>query len=169
MEEWKRRYPCYVSQPRKIRYEIDLGTSKFDVYRGAGHTITPDDLHPLAQLMLDAYRGTIDSEGETLQDAVDEVSSYFDDSPLLEHSFQVRAEDGQPVSAVLVSQQDEDAFIGYVITDPEHKGRGLATEVTSRALSSLQSAGYGRVVLYITEGNKPSERVFRGLGAFPIP
>lgn len=157
-----------MSELTKIRYEIDLDTSKFDVYRGPDHTITPDDLHPLAQLMLDAYRGTIDSEDETLQDAVDEVSSYFDDAPLLDHSFQVKAEGGRPISAVLVSQQDEDAFIGYVITDPDHKGRGLATEVTSRALSSLQSAGYRRVVLYITEGNMPSERVFRGLGAIPI-
>jgi RimJ/RimL family protein N-acetyltransferase len=158
-------YADMVSGPSKIRYEIDLVGSRFDVYKGSGHTISRDDLHPLAQLMLDAYRGTIDSEDESLEDAVDELASYFDGEPLLEHSFQVKAEDGVPISAVLVSQEQGDAFIGYVITDPDHKGRGLATEVVTRAVTSLQTAGFQRVVLYITEGNKPSERVFQGLGA----
>jgi RimJ/RimL family protein N-acetyltransferase len=153
-----------VPNPPKIRYEIDLTGTKFDVFREPGHTIGPDDLHPLAQLMLDAYRGTIDSEDESYEDAVDEVSSYLEDTPLLDHSFQIKSDD-RPVSAVLVSQIEGDAFIGYVMTDPDHKGRGLATEVAGRALASLQSDGYERVVLYITQGNKPSERVFRGLGA----
>lgn len=159
-------YSEWVSEPGKIRYEIDLTKSKFDVYREPVDTISPDDLHPLAQLMLDAYQGTIDFEDETLEDAVSEVSSYFDGVPLLDHSLQIRS-DGRPVSAILVSKNDGDAFIRYVMTDPAHKGRGLATQIANRTLASLQAAGYKRVVLYITDGNKPSKRVFRGLGAVP--
>ena len=153
-----------MSEPAKIRYEIDLTRTKFDVYREPVDTTSLDDLNPLARLMLDAYRGTIDYDDETIEDAVSEVASYFDGNPLLDHSLQIKS-DGRPVSAILVSESDGDGFIGYVMTDPDHKGRGLATEVANRALGSLQTAGYERVVLYITDGNKPSERVFKGLGA----
>lgn len=156
-----------MSEPDKIRYEIDLTRSKFDVYRVPVDTVSPDDLLPLSRLMLDAYRGTIDYDDETLEDALGEVSSFFDGVPLLDHSLQIKLE-GRPVSAILVSEHGGDAFIGYVMTDPAHKGRGLATEMANRALASLQTAGYERVVLYITNGNKPSERVFSGLGAIPL-
>ncbi|HEY5889936.1 MAG TPA: GNAT family N-acetyltransferase [Acidimicrobiia bacterium] len=155
-----------MTEPAKIRYEIDLTTAKFDVYRIPADKISRDDLKPLAQLMLDAYRGTIDYDDETIEDAISEVTSYFDGIPLLDHSLQIRS-DGRPMSAILVSEYEGDAFIGYVMTDPDHKGRGLATEMANRALASLQTAGYEQVVLYITDGNKPSERVFRGLGAVP--
>ncbi len=151
----------------KIRYEIDLKRTKFDVYKEPGHVLSRRDLPRLAQLMLDAYAGTIDSEGETLRDAVDEVSAYFDRSPLLKHSFQVKS--GQvPLSAIFVSEYDGVPFISYVITDPNHKGRGLATEVASRALGSLQKAGYERVVFFVTDGNRASERLFKGLGAIAM-
>jgi hypothetical protein len=39
--------------------------------------VSPADIHQLAALMLDAYRNTIDYEGEGFAEAFAEVESYF--------------------------------------------------------------------------------------------
>lgn len=154
----------------KPRYEIDL-TSPVpvpDVENAFVRSVTRDDLDSLARLMLDAYVGTIDYEGEDLEGAVDEVRSYLDHRPLLQHSF-VAELGGEIASAVLVSLLDNTPFIGYVMTLPAHKGEGLAQLVTTSSMSSLAEDGHRNIVLYITEGNKPSEALFRSVGAVPTP
>lgn len=154
----------------KPRYEIDL-TSPVpvpDVENAFVRSVTRDDLDSLARLMLDAYVGTIDYEGENLEGAVDEVRSYLDHRPLLQHSF-VAELGGEIASAVLVSLLDNTSFIGYVMTLPAHKGEGLAQLVTTSSMSSLAEDGHRNIVLYITEGNKPSEALFRSVGAVPTP
>ncbi len=123
----------------------------------------PSDHETLAELMLDAYRGTIDYEGEGIEEARSEVASYFGGSPLLGQSLVI--ESGTKVAAAcLVNAYGEGALVGYVMTTPELKGRGLGTLATTAALSIIQEAGYGEVHAWITEGNVPSERIFLGLG-----
>ncbi|MCH7901289.1 MAG: hypothetical protein IH818_10310 [Acidobacteria bacterium] len=72
-------------------------------------------------------------------------------------------------TAVLVSLSDNTPFIGSVMTLPVHKGEGLAQLVTTSSMSSLAEDGHRNIVLYITEGNKPSEALFRSVGAVPTP
>lgn len=60
-----------MAERNKIRYEIDL-RSWNSVAPGtdiAMRTLGPGDRDELAHLILDAYRGTIDYEGETLAEA----------------------------------------------------------------------------------------------------
>jgi RimJ/RimL family protein N-acetyltransferase len=154
----------------KIRYEIVLRQrSGGDEQPVEGiRPISPDDLEALAALMLDAYIGTIDYEGEDLQDAVDEVGEYLKGMPLLDHSYAVEV-DGDLSSAVLVTLIEDRPFIGYVMTRAAHKNHGLARTVTSHALASLARAGHDKVVFYVTDGNRPSEALFRSLGATPVP
>ena len=119
--------------------------------------------------MLDAYVGTIDYDDEGIEDAMEEVRSFIDDDDaLLDRSYVVE-EDGEIISAVLVSMSHGRPFIGYVMTLPSHKNRGLARFVITHALSQLADDGHDRVVLYITDGNIPSEKVFRSLGAVHVP
>jgi len=155
-----------MSDTAKVRYEIDL-TAASPSHASADVEIRrlyPSDRHGLAHLMLDAYLGTIDYEGETLTEAIDEVDSWLEGTSMLDHSYGAVI-DGQLVSAVLVSTVDHGPFIGYVMTDADHKGSRLGGAVTSEALASLKTSGYSQVVLYITKGNTPSERLFASLGA----
>lgn len=154
----------------KIRYEISLEPYRDhpEPYEAHLRTIAPADAEGLARLMLDAYAGTIDYEGETIRDALDEVDGWFAESALLEHSY-VALADGALVSAVLTMLVDDAPFIAIVMTDPTKKNAGLGRAVTARSLTSLANAGHDRVVLYITEGNTPSERLFASLGAEPVP
>ena len=126
---------------------------------------TPADAEALAQLMLDAYHGTIDYEGETLEDTREEVAGYFAASPLLDCSWLSLAE-GVPVSASLVSMWGDRGYpiVSYVMTAPAWKGKGLASDLLSRSLASLADAGYREVRAVITEGNAPSETIFGRAG-----
>ena len=152
----------------KVRYEIDLselrpvGSLDSDV-----RNVGPDDLEGLAQLMLDAYMGTIDYEDESYDDAVTEVRSFLENSPALEHSYVVEI-DGMLVAAILVSVFDGDLFIGYVMTHPDHKGAHLGRRLVHHALSGATAAGFRRAVFYITAGNSPSEALFAALGAVAV-
>lgn len=151
---------------QKLRYEIDLATPvrTEEPSIGSIRPVTHDDLDGLATLMLDAYVGTIDYEDENLDDAIDEVRSYLEGAPLLDHSYVVYVDD-RIASAVLVSLVEGTPFVGYVMTLPVYKNQGLARAVTKTSMSSLATAGYAKLVLYITEGNEPSEALFRSVGA----
>lgn len=156
--------------PQKLRYEIDLSdlTSVPSPHDLQVRSISPDDLEGLARLMLDAYLGTIDYEDEGLEDAIEEVTSFFDDDrALLDRSYLVE-DDGTIASAVLVSLSEGRPFIGYVMTLASHKSQGLARLVAATALERLAGDGHETVVLYITEGNTPSEALFRSLGAVQV-
>lgn len=153
----------------KVRYEIDLSELRpVGPLVGEVRNVGPDDLEGLAQLMLDAYRGTIDYDDETYEDAVAEVRSFFQRSPALDLSYVIEFDD-KFVSAVLVAVSDDDPFIGYVMTHPDHKGAHLGRRLVHHALSSAKEAGYRRVVFYITAGNYPSEALFASLGAVAVP
>jgi predicted GNAT family acetyltransferase len=154
----------------RIRYEIDLKIPLDDSALDSSQTrsIERDDLGDLAQLMLDAYIGTIDYEGENLDEAAAEVRSFFDGDPMLDHSFLVEVEE-RIVSAILIVNHNEGPLVRTVMTLPEYKRKGLARVVTSRTLVSLAAQGYTKLVLYITEGNQASEALFKSLGAVHIP
>lgn len=152
----------------KVRYEIDLAELRqVGPLAGEVRNVGPDDLESLAQLMLDAYRGTIDYDDETFKDAVTEVRTFFENSPALDLSYVVEL-NGKIVSAVLVAVFDGDPFIGYVMTHPDHKGAHVGRRLVHHALSSAKEAGYPRVVFYITAGNHPSEALFASLGAVAL-
>lgn len=163
-------YGGEVSEPAKIRYEIALGgtASTSAVENAKVRSITAADRKALAGLMLDAYLGTIDYEDETLDDAIDEIDSWFGGhAPMLDHSY-CAVVDGGMASAVLVSEYQSVPFIGYVMTRAAQQERGLARLVTETALNSLSEAGHGRVVFYITDGNTASEALFTRLGAHAV-
>ncbi len=113
--------------------------------------------------MMDAYRGTIDYEGETVDDARLEVAGYFDGDPILEHSW-IGVRGGSVVSACLVSKQDDRPLIAYVMTAAHAKNQGVAAWLLGRCLDTLQAVGYVQADAWITDGNAPSERMFLKAG-----
>lgn len=161
-----------MPDPVKHHYVIELDDSP-----GAGPWLDfevdlrapeGDDTDELAALMLDAYEGTIDYDGETVDDARKEVSSYFEASPLLGSSF-VAMVDETMVGAILVSEWKGTPLIGYVMTRPEYKNQGLGSLLLRASLRALREAGEERVHAFITDGNIASEALFRGVGAHLVP
>jgi len=129
-------------------------------------SVTPDDAEALAELMLDAYSGTVDDEGETIAEAREEVRGYFAlpaVGPMLEYSL-AAIDEGEIVSAALLSRSEGDPFFAYVMTAASHKGRGLATALITRSLRALLAAGELRAHLWVTVGNEPAEKIYERLG-----
>jgi RimJ/RimL family protein N-acetyltransferase len=125
-----------------------------------------DDAAELAALMLDAYRGSVDDDGETLADALNEVESYFtgkSGAPLLEHSH-VCLIDGEIQSAVLISLWQNTPLVAYLMTRAAWKGKGLVQRLLVRSLHSLGDAAFGSAEAFVTEGNIPSERLLASVG-----
>ena len=123
------------------------------------------DLDALAVLMIDAYLGTIDYDGETLEDALNEVQAYQrgdrGGQALLDQS-RLAFVDEELVGACLASMWRERGVpvIAYVMTAAGWKGHSVAKLMLRMVLEGLAKAGYDEVRAVITEGNIPSERLF---------
>jgi predicted N-acetyltransferase YhbS len=116
----------------------------------------------LAALLLDAYRGSVDDEGETQREAVEAMSDFLE-MHIPEYSVVVR--DGADYVAfsfvVLVNGVH---YIDPVVTAARRKRQGLGSLAVSLCLDRLRAGGVREVGAVITDGNKPSERLFATLG-----
>jgi RimJ/RimL family protein N-acetyltransferase len=159
-----------------IRFEYSLDLTDFGK-RGPVETADSLSFRParrtdkqaLAELMFNAYQGTIDYDGEQLEDSLREVEAYLaglrGGQPLVAES--CLAFDGpQLVGACLAGEWDERGLpiIAYIMTHPSWKNRGLGKVMLSAVLHNFYEQGHRDVRAVITEGNIPSERLFLGLG-----
>jgi L-amino acid N-acyltransferase YncA len=124
--------------------------------------VAPSDRNALARLILDAYRGTIDDEGETLDDAL-EAADLWLRLAIAPHSV-VLEEEGLLTAASFVVSVDDRHYIDLVVVAAAAKGRGLGAAIVSTSIRSLHDAGVTEVGATITDGNVPSERLFASLG-----
>lgn len=127
-------------------------------------SVTTDDVEGLAALMLDAYIGTVDFEGdETLDDARDQVLEWLNGRPDLAAS-RVIERDGALVSACLVSLREGVAYLAFVMTRQAFTRQGLAAAVMLAALHDLHARGVTDVRLGVTRANVGAVRVYTRLG-----
>lgn len=120
------------------------------------------DHEALARLMLDAYRGSIDDEGENIEDARTAIDHYFE-TIVWPHSFVIVGGD-QPLAMSMVVIVDRFHYIDPVATAAGHKGQGLGRIAVATSLRSLTKSGITEVGAVITVGNAPSERLFTRFG-----
>jgi RimJ/RimL family protein N-acetyltransferase len=126
--------------------------------------LAAEDTEQLASLMLDAYTGTIDYEGEDLDDARDEVDRYLHNEAYLGASV-VAERNGELQAAALLGKLAGGApMVGYIMTRAAVKNRGLAGVLLDRAAASVWADGYDDLRAFITTGNLPSETVFTRAG-----
>ena len=127
------------------------------------------DKQIVAELMLDSFRNTIDYDGETIEDALNEVGAYFSqqsgDPPLLDSSWLVFMGNNLACASLVGFWKDRNSpLISYVMTHSHWKGKHLASIAVLRSLQSLTENHYTEVRAVITEGNVPSERIFTRIG-----
>ena len=116
----------------------------------------------LAALMLDAYRNTIDDEGESLGDAISAIDDYLA-SILRPHSY-VMLDGSDLVAFAFVLIVNDVHYIDPVVVASGRKRLGFGGALVRRCLRSLVDAGVFEVGAAITDGNVASERLFIGLG-----
>jgi ribosomal protein S18 acetylase RimI-like enzyme len=128
--------------------------------------ISPADAPALGQLLVEAYRGTVDYEGETVEQATEEVigmlgSKYGDF--MTSSSFLVEVE-RQPVAACLITFWQEAPLVTVLMTHPSYKGQGLGTFLMRQSINALQAQGYQDLCLFVTVGNDDAQHIYEKLG-----
>lgn len=130
-------------------------------------TVEASDLSDLAQLMHDAYAGTIDVTGdETLADSENEIRQYLVGShgPALLDCSYLAEEHGIPVSTSLVCLFQDAPLLAFTFTEPSWQGRGLATNLVQLSMNALSARGFQQLHLFVTVGNEPAMRIYEKLG-----
>ena len=127
------------------------------------------DADDVAALMLAAYRGTIDDEGETLEDARAAVAQLF--AGAFGAMDWVRSElvrrDGILAAATLVTRWEDRPFVAFSLTAPTHQRQGFARAGLQRLFDRLQAAGEAELRLVVTQGNLRAEALYESLGFRP--
>lgn len=157
--------------PKRHEYSLDLdhyrvATPNIQLAGAMLRAVTIADSEALAELMIDAYSGTIDYDDETLDDARAEMTRYFSGAygpPMLDCSWVIEVDD-QVIAACLAAFWVDQPLISYVMTRADMKGRGLAAAVLTATLNSLYGEAHSSVTAIISEGNTPSERLHQRAG-----
>ena len=135
----------------------------------AGARIAPiadAELPEVARLMVDGYRGTIDFEDETDDDALEELEGAVEGAngpPLRDAWLLARSPDGTAASAICCIRWLGMPFISYVFTASAEKGHGYAGALIQHAAATLSAAGEHELALFVTVGN-PARALYERLG-----
>ena len=126
----------------------------------------PTDAEALACLMLDAYRGSTDDEGETIEDAREEIRRLFggDYGDFLPECSEVIERDAKIVAATLLTLWQGVPLVSFSMTSPAWKRSGLARAGLRRTMNRLLQRGNRQLQLFVTRGNDPAERLYESLG-----
>jgi len=137
----------------------------------SGSGLGREDVTALAALMLDAYRGTIDDEGETLEDAIGAIEALFSgEFGELDRAASVVFRDaGAPVAATFVTHHDGHPLIAFSMTSKGALRRGHARRGLDHAFGVLARGGHPDVRLVVTDGNDPAIALYRAEGFVPLP
>lgn len=132
-------------------------------------TIRPlllEDIPELSALMVAAYRGEVDDEGETEDDALTELSATFAGKYgefLAQSSLGLWRAEGL-VSAVVATVYHETPLFAFCMTTSAFKRRGYCRLLMRRSLKAMRDDGWERVHLYVTAANTPAVSLYRQLG-----
>jgi len=120
------------------------------------------DRNTLAALMLDAYRGTIDDEGEDTADALAAVDYYLAEMQQ-QHSFVVTESD-RVVAMAFVTVVNGVYYVDPIVVASDRKRTGLGRQAVRMLLNSRATQRITEVGATITDGNIACENLFVGLG-----
>ena len=130
------------------------------------HAINETHTNILGELMDISYRDSIDYEGETLAQCIQEMSGTIagkHGTLIREASFIIKS-DQIPASAVLVTEWKGEPLVAYTMSNPRFRGQGLAKCSMRKAISALYSLGRNELFLVVTEGNTQAEALYQKMG-----
>lgn len=131
---------------------------------------TPADAVMLARLLLAAFRGSVDDEGETPEQALATVGQLFDGEfgSMMWSVSELSEHDGEAVAATLVTLFAGAPFVAFSVTHPHWQRQGRARAGLQRVMARLAAGDETELRLVVTEGN-PAEALYASLGFVRVP
>lgn len=149
----------------KLQYRLTLpiqSSQGSDTFKSASAEMKD----ALAELMLDAYIGTVDYEGEGLQEAKEEIGNLLGGvygTFLADHSYALW-DKNVLVSATLVTLMKERPLLAFSMTRSDFKRHGYARRLITATANSLWESGYSSLDLWVTDSNEPAIKLYEELG-----
>jgi ribosomal protein S18 acetylase RimI-like enzyme len=124
------------------------------------------DAPALGALMLAAYQGTIDYDGETPEQAEQAARAMLagEYGALIEGCSFVTERDGQPIGASIITLWNGAPLVCDIMVHPSWKNRGLGTFLLRQSAGALFARGYPNLRLFVTHGNDNALHVYQKLG-----
>ncbi len=125
----------------------------------------------LAELLFEAYLGTVDQEEESPAEALVEIRKTLDGvyGDFLPAYSRLVEREGRPVSALLVTRYRNSPFLAFAFTSPAWKRQGLARACLINTLHDLFQAGEESLDLAVTRANIPAVQLYASLGFTRVP
>ena len=133
--------------------------------RFEARSVRAGDVRALGELMYAGFRESVEPVEELpveIMVAQETLEGKY--GPLLTDSSLVVEEDGELLAACLVSLFPSGPHVVHMVTRPEHRGKGIGTELLLRAANSLAESGYDELSLYVLPENEDAKRLYRRLG-----
>ena len=136
--------------------------------KSSAESVTSSHQAQLARLMWAAYQGTVDYDGETVEDAIKEIEHTFEGgygALLTDCSFVIRDQSGQLLTAaILITLHQGAPLLAFSMTHPDYKRQGYGRILVGEALAALAEAGYSEVYLSVNGANEPALGLYRSFG-----
>lgn len=130
--------------------------------------ISEEDIPVLGDLMLESYRDAIDYQGESLEDAIEEVRQTIDGryGPFLKECSFVIMEKGQAVAACFIAwtREKKMPLVAYSMTHPSFQNQGMGTFLLKKSINALLDRGHEKLYLVVTEGNLAAQHLYEKIG-----
>jgi len=126
----------------------------------------PEDLHNLATVMLNSYRGTPDYEGEDIDDTLIALTETINGKygAVIRDASLVAYADNQIIAGLITVLEDAEPLVALVFTVPEYAGKGIASSLIAAAGERLGGLGYATMGLVVNVENDRAEKLYKHLG-----
>lgn len=129
----------------------------------------PGDAEAFGALLLDAYFGTVDYEGEDLAASIVSASEFLDGThfpPIWDASFAIM-KDGRMSCISFVAEFEDMPLLVVTATEKAAKRTGLASQLIEHSLDALHRLGKPTLRLWVTCANTPAVHAYEKLGFVP--
>jgi ribosomal protein S18 acetylase RimI-like enzyme len=126
----------------------------------------PADQPALGQLMHRAYLGTVDYDGETVAQSLEEIRKTFSGEygAFNAACSRVLDDQGRLLCATLITVWEDRPFVAFSMTSPDVRNQGLARACMTSAMIALRDCGEHELRLVVTRANLPAVALYRRLG-----
>lgn len=129
------------------------------------------DAKALGDLLFYAYRGTVDDQGETIDDALIEAKNTLDGFyglVIWPASFVIER-NGELLAGLVVTAwpRENDYLLAFSVTRPEYREQGFATELIRLSQKELFRMEGRKLALFVNERNYKAISIYRKCGFYP--